>query len=183
MPARTPEHWTREPRLDRIVWRSRAVGLVTLLCLWQTVGLAQTQPQERKWGELAQIIEGHEIQLALPDGVTIKGEVVGVRNDTLIMNIKRSTNETLHPTGHASIPRASVTLIELERPRRGWRRNLGAKVGAIAGVALGAVAALSTDSAGAAAVTFAAVGSGGALIGYFVGRNLDSRRTPIKIVP
>ena len=121
--------------------------------------------------------------MALPDGVAIEGEVVAVRDDTLIMNIKRSTNETMHPTGHASIPRASVTLIELETPRGGWRRNLGVTAGTIAGIALGALAARSADSAGAAVVTFAAVGSGGALIGYFVGRNLDSRRTPIRVVP
>lgn len=161
----------------------RSVALILLAFLGQLVGLAQTQPQERKWSELAQIIEGHQIQLALPDGVAIRGDVVAVRDDTLIMTINRSTNETMHPRGHASIPRTSVTLIELEQPRRGRRRNLGATVGAIAGVALGVFAARSTDSPGAAVVTFAAVGSGGALIGYFVGRNLDSRRTPIKIVP
>lgn len=172
----TPSHQSTSERL-------LSGTIILLVCVCPLFALAQTHPQERKWGELAQIIEGREIQLALPDGVAIQVEVVGVRNDTLIVNIKRTTNETMHPRGHASIPLASVTLIELEQPRRGWRRNLGATVGALAGVALGAAASRSTDSAGAAVVTFAAVGSGGALIGYFVGRNFDDRKTPIKIVP
>ena len=156
--------------------------LLLLLCIGQTA-FAQQQPQQHNWAELAPLIEGRQIQLTLPDAVTIRGEVVGVRDDTLILSIDRTTNHVMHPKGRASIPRASVTLLELLPPRRRGRAKLGAILGAAAGVGLGAFAALSTDSAGDAALTAAAVGSGGALIGYFIGRNLDRPRTLIKIAP
>lgn len=157
-------------------------ALLLFLCLGH-VALAQQQPQERKWDELASLIEGRQVQLTLPDAVTIRGEVVGVRNDTLILNVGRTTNHVMHPKGHASIPRASVTLIELHERRRSGRRHLGAIVGTAAGVGLGIVAAQSGYSPGKAVLTGAAVGSVGALIGYFVGRNMGGPKTLIKIVP
>ena len=168
----------------RMVGSIRAAALVLLFCTCHAVALAQSVPTEARWSELSQIIEGYQVQLVLPDGVAIKGEAATVRADTLIINIKRTTNGNAHPKGRSSIPRASVTLIEVER-REGRRgRNLGATVGVIAGVALGAYAAAgSTDSGGNAVVAFAAIGSAGALGGYFLGRTLDTRKTSIKIVP
>jgi hypothetical protein len=157
------------------------VALVLFLCVVHAA-LAQQQPQERKWSELASLIEGRQVQLTLPDAVTIRGEVVGVRNDTLILTINRTTNHVMHPKGHASIPRASVTLIELEQLRRGAHGTLGAILGAAAGVGLYAVAP-QPSSTGTAAITVAAVGASGALMGYFIGRNLGRPRTLIKIVP
>lgn len=156
-------------------------ALVLFLCLGHAA-LAQQQPQERKWAELAPLIERRQVQLTLPDAVTIRGEVVGVRNDTLILNIKRTTNHVMHPKGHASIPRASVTLIELQQPSRGGRRIFGAILGAAAVVGLYAVAP-QPSSRGTAAVTIAAIGSSGAFMGYFIGKTLDRPGTLIKIVP
>jgi hypothetical protein len=157
-------------------------ALILFLCLGQAA-VAQQRPQERKWAELASLIEGREVQLTLPDAVTIRGDVVGVRNDTLILNIGRTTNHVMHPKGHASIPRESVTLIELHERHRSGRRHLGAIVGTAVGVGLGIFAAQSGYSAGKAVLTGTAVGSGGALIGYFVGRNMGGSKTLIQIVP
>ncbi len=161
--------------------RLSLAALILLLCLGNAA-LAQQQPQERKWAELASLIEGRQVQLTLPDAVTIRAEVVAVRDDTLILTINRTTNHVVHPRGHASIPRASVTLLELLQPRRGGRGKLGAILGAAAGVGLYALAP-QPSSRGTAALTIAAVGASGAFMGYFIGRNLDGPRTLIKIVP
>jgi hypothetical protein len=162
----------------------RLLGLVMLLCACHAVVLAQSTPTELKWGELDQLIGGHQIQLVLPDGTVIKGEAVAIREDSLVMDVKKTSNKDSQPKGNAAVPRDSVVLLRLERRRGSWGRSLGTTVGVIAGVVLGGYAAGTlTSSAGPGIATFIGVASLGTVAGNMAGAEMDRKVTFIKVVP
>jgi uncharacterized protein YcfJ len=154
------------------------------LCASQTLVLAESRPLELKWGELSPMIKGQQVQLALPDGAAIQGEAIAVREEALVLDVRRTSNAKAYPKGSATIPRASITLIQVERRRGSWGRKLGTVVGVLSGVVLGGyVAAKTADSAGPGIATFLGIASAGTVGGYYVGKELDRRVTLIKIVP
>jgi uncharacterized protein YcfJ len=146
--------------------------------------LAESRPLELKWGELSPIIGGQQVQLVLPEGTAIQGEAIAVREEALVMDVKSTSNAKAYPKGSATIPRASITLIQVERRRGSWGRKLGTVVGVLSGLVLGGyVAAETADSAGPGIATFLGIASAGTVGGYYVGKELDRRVTLIKIVP
>ena len=162
----------------------RATALVLLLCACHMLALAGSKPLELKWGELSPIIVGHRVHLVLPDATAIKGEAVTVREDALVVDVKGASNAKAYPKGSATIPRTSVTLIQVERRRGSWGRKLGTVVGVLSGVVLGGyVAAVTADSAGPGIATFLGIASAGTVGGYYAGRGIDKQVTLIKIVP
>jgi hypothetical protein len=162
----------------------RTLILAFHLCLWCTYVPAQSIPLELKWNELTPLIGGQMVQMVLPDSTTIKGEAIAVREDALLMDIKRTSNPSVHPKGNALIPKASVNLIRLERRRGSWGRSLGTVVGVLTGVVVGAyTAATTTDSAAAGIPVFLGIAGGVSVGGYLIGREVDKRTMMIKIVP
>lgn len=146
--------------------------------------LAESRPLELKWGELSPIIGGRRVQLVLPEGTVIKGEAVTVREEALVVDVKGTSNAKAYPKGSATIPRASVTLIQVERQRGSWGRKLGTVVGVLSGIVLGGyVATVTADSAGAGIATFLGIASAGTVGGYYAGKQVDRKVTVIKIVP
>ena len=176
-----PAGWQRQ---NQMTSPFRATALILLLCACHMLVLAESRPLELKWGELSAIIVGHRVQLVLPDATAIKGEAIAVREEALVMDVKGTSNAKAYPKGSASIPRASVTLIQVERRRGSWGRRLGTVVGVLSGVVVGTyVAAVTADSAGAGIATFLGIASAGTVGGYYVGKELDRQVTRIKIVP
>jgi len=160
------------------------MGLVLLLFTCHAVALAQSRPIELKWGELPQILEGQHVQLALPDGTVINGEALAVRDDALVMNVKRTSNKSIQAKGNAAVPRDSVTLIQLKRRKGSGARALGTTLGAISGVVLGAyVGAVAADSGGAFVAIFVGIAAAGTAGGYFAGKEMDKQVLYIKVVP
>jgi uncharacterized protein YcfJ len=146
--------------------------------------LAESRPLELEWGDLSPMIKGQQVQLVLPEGTAIQGEAMAVREEALVMDVKSTSNAKAYPKGSATIPRASVTLIQVERRRGSWGRKLGTVVGVLSGLVLGGyVAAETADSAGPGIATFLGIASAGTVGGYYVGKELDRRVTLIKIVP
>lgn len=162
----------------------RAIALVLLMCAGQALVLAESRPLELKWGELSPIIGGQRVQLVLPEGTAIKGEAIAVREEALVMDVQGTSNAKAYPKGSATIPRASVTLIQVERRRGSWGRKLGTVVGVLSGVVLGGyAAAVTADSASAGIATFLGIASAGTVGGYYAGRQLDKHVMLIKVVP
>jgi hypothetical protein len=149
----------------------RAVGFVTLLCLVPSVH-AESKPVEMRWNELASLIGGQRVEAVLNSGLKVKGEVIAVRADELLLDSKTNSN----------IPRTSLVQINLERLRGAWGRSLGTVLGILTGMSVGGYAALHTDSAKAALPTFLGISGAIGTGGYFVGRQIDRRITKIRIV-
>ena len=152
---------------------------------------AAAQTEERSWTELPIFIVGREIALALPDLTYVQGKALAIRADGLDMDVKKTSDGKLHPKGKTSIPRASVSVIELRTKRRG-RFPLAAKVvggaGTLGGMILGGVLGNIGNNSGDGnpiLIGMAAGAVAGAVGGVLLGRQLDMEEETvfIRVVP
>jgi hypothetical protein len=100
--------------------------------------LASAIHRRSTWDELSRTMQGTYIRMVLPDTTVIKGQVLDVRPDALVVDVRRTSNSRLHPKGPTGIPRSDVSTIELYL-RRPPAPGAGPDPGAI-GAGLGGVA-------------------------------------------
>jgi hypothetical protein len=156
---------------------------LAFLLLGQSNSFAASAPLELKWNELNTAIYQKTVELTLPNAVTIKGDVAAVREDGLVLDIKKTSDSKAFPKGNGVIPRTSVTLLQLEKRGTNWR-TMGTVIGAIAGVALGGyIAAKTANSEGPAIAIFIATASATSIAGRAAGGAADRSVTMIRVVP
>jgi hypothetical protein len=167
-----------------------AVAMLLMAFFWRgTPALAASRPVELRWSDLDSAISGHVVELTLPGGTRVKGDVVAVREDSLAIDVRKTSDAKAYPKGGTTIPRASVTALRLERSRGHWGRIVGSVSGFVAGANLGGyVASAVTDQRGGANVeTVFFAGLIGAVAGGIAGHHLggiaDRKVTLIRIVP
>jgi hypothetical protein len=168
--------------------RRRLPGAIVLMAIFfaanASVADAESHSTEIRWTELAPLIVGHTVTIPVERGLTVGGEVLSVREDVLMLDVRRTSDSRRYPKGQAAIPRSQVTEVRLVERRGSGGRILGTVVGAIVGVtaggALGVSIAGSTRTA-IAAGTATAVGC--TVGGYFVGRGLDVHTRVLRIAP
>ena len=150
----------------------------------QPASSSAARPVELKWGELSSLIRNQKVSMVLPDATMISGEAIVVREDALVIDVKKTSNASAYHKGHTPIPRASVTLLQLERRNRKGARVIGTTVGVIGGVIGGGYVALLTadDSPGGFAATWTSLATAGSVGGYLLGKEIDSKTTYIKVV-
>ena len=157
--------------------------LVGLCVLGLSPATAGTSKLEVRWNELSPLILGHTVSLVLPGGTAIAGEVEAVRDDSLTMDVRKTSNRKVQPKGTASILRASVTTLQVTDAKGAGGRILGVVVGVVVGMVAGAEIAAHTSSTEAAAVgTFTGLSVAGATGGYYAGRGVDRHTTLIRVV-
>jgi len=146
-------------------------------------GFAASAPLELRWNELNAAIYGQVVEITLPGASTVKGEVGAIREDALVLEVKKTSNAKAFPLGNAVIPRSSIALLKLEKHSGKTGRPLGTTIGVIAGVVLGGyIAAKTADDAGPGIAVFLATSSAIAVTGYLLGRAADKRTTLIRVV-
>jgi len=161
---------------------------VWLLAVPLGIGLwhanAETVPAEIKWNELAALIVGHHVSIPLVGGVVVAGEALSVRDDSIMLDIGRTSDRKRYATGQTSIPRASITEVRLVERRGTGGRILGTVVGALVGIVAGAeIAAHGTRSEAAVVSTFGATAVACTVGGYYVGRSVDRHSRLLRIAP
>ena len=165
-----------------MTFRNPAAISVALLLVGQSNTFAASAPVELKWNELTTVIYQKTVELTLPNAVTVKGHVAAVREDGLVLEIKRTSDSKAFPKGNGMIPRASVTLLKLEKRGSNWR-TMGTVIGVIGGVALGGyVAARTADSAGSGLSILVATASASSIAGNLAGGAVDRKTSLIRIV-
>ena len=162
--------------------------MVVIAVIFTTHGTASAAREERielKWSELGQAVAGRTVQMVLPDETSLKGPVLNVTSEVLEIQIKKTSNRKAYPKGRFSVPRSSVSVLQL-RAVKGFWRAIGTAIGA--GAATGAwtpvlvsVSSLETLKSHEGAVVFVTIAGAGA-VGYVVGREADKRVTIITIV-
>jgi hypothetical protein len=164
--------------------RTPVILLLVPLLVVQSSAFAASTPLELKWNELAPLVAGHTVEVTLPAGATVKGEVVSVRDESLVLDLTKTSDPKAYPKGNAVIPRASVTLLKLEKGGGSGWRTMGTVVGVLAGVVLGGyIAAKTANDVGPGIAIFLVTASGISVAGYAVGRSADKKTTMIRIVP
>lgn len=164
--------------------KSYVAMLTAVMLAGQSMAMAESGPIELKWSELSFHIQGRDIALALPDGTSLIAEVEAVREDALVLNVRKTSNSRAHPKGNAVIPRDSVSILALKESRGKWGRKVGVSLGSITGLTLGGyVAATNANSAPAGLSTFLVITGAGTLAGYFLGKAADRRVKHIRVVP
>lgn len=157
--------------------------LVCALCSAPLVPASANQ-LELKWNEVGPMVVGHQVKLVLPGGAQIQGEAIAVREDTLLLNVKKTSDRKSYPRGQDAIPRASVTTLQCETIRGPGGRTIGVIVGALGGLILGGDLVTHTAHSEAAAIPlFLGISTGSAIAGYYTGKASDRRITTIKILP
>lgn len=158
--------------------------LVAIALVGQSTGMAAPRPLELQWRELSSTIRGQTIQFTLPAGVTLSGDVIVVREEALVVNVRRTSDPKAYPKGNATIPRTSVTVLSMKESDGRWGRKIGSRLGTLSGVLAGAYVVAKTEpSGGAGLAIFGAITAAGMLGGYFIGRSADTRVTLIRVVP
>lgn len=164
--------------------KSPAFVLVAFALLTQSMAMAAPKPLELKWSELRSAIEGRTIQLTLPGGATVHGDVRIVRDEALVLNVRRSSDAMAYPKGYTTIPKESVTELRVREIHGRWGRKVGNGLGTLAGVLAGGYIAVHTaNSPGPGLATFGIITGAGAVGGYFLGKAVDTRVTLIRVVP
>ncbi|MEP7355170.1 MAG: hypothetical protein ABI824_18220 [Acidobacteriota bacterium] len=161
----------------------RVIAYVLLFAMSQTALLAKSTPLQLRWTELASLIVTQKVELTLKDGSKVRGEAIAVREETLLVDVARSSGATHYNRGSGEIPRNSITLIQVQKTGGAWGRRLGTTVGLLVGFGVGGNAAFHTNSAGAGTAVFVGIAAGIGVLGYYVGRSLDTRETQITILP
>ncbi|MBI3934702.1 MAG: hypothetical protein HY316_08400 [Acidobacteria bacterium] len=170
------------------------VGMLLMFCwlpLSQRRAAAQNEV-ELYWSEIAPLILGQEIAVVLPDTTQLRGKPLAVRADAMELDIKQTSDRRLHPKGKTTIPRSSISAVELRKMRKFRIGTIaggvagvlgGAFVGALAGAGIGEIAGNGTDAV-LGGMLGAVAGMGpGAIVGGRVGRKYDRRSTLIRILP
>ena len=163
--------------------RTPVVLLLTLLLGGQSNTFAASRPVELKWGELYSVIYGQTVELTLPGAVTIKGDVLAVRDDALVLDVKKTSDAKEFARGNAVIPRASVTLLNLEKRGSNWR-TMGTVIGVLGGVVVGGyIAGKTAPSPGPGIAIFLATATAASIAGRVAGGAADRKITMIRVVP
>jgi hypothetical protein len=166
-----------------MLFLQRTVPLSFLLAASSGAGLAQVRVT---WSEFStKVTPRHAIRMVMPDGTHIEGYPLQAKADALDIHVTRTSNKQAHPEGNATIPRESVSVVQMRRPRRA-----GKLIGALAPIGVGAaiMAAGIAGNQGSDAVYGYAVVGGltmglGAPAGFFVGRAVDRRFDEFVIIP
>ena len=155
---------------------------LTMLLLGQTSAFAASAPLELRWNELNAAIYGRIVELTLPDASIVKGEVAAIREEALVLEVKKTSNAKAFPLGNAVIPRSSVTLLKLEKRSGKTGRTMGTTFGVLGGVVLGGyIAAKTANSPGSGIAIFLATASAISVAGHLAGRAADKRTTLIRV--
>ena len=157
------------------------IAALSILC----VGLAQAEnrPVDLKWSELAAVVTGQTIEFTTKEGVTLRGNVVSIRPEELVLEAKHTSNPKLFPKGGATVPRTSVDTLRMIKTKAAWGRRLGTTLGLVAGLTLGGYTAARTGGSDAAILTtFLGITGATTVGGFFLGRSADRKVTTIRII-
>ena len=160
--------------------------MIACVLLFTVGAFAAIKQVETVWSGLGDLILSRKIAFVLPDGAAIEGKAVSVQPDALRLTITKTSDPQGHPKGVASIPRSSISTLQLMEMRV-VGRVIGTTVGLFAGLATGALIILSNGIFGKTS-TGQSVGAGVAIVGFpvagfFAGRTLDRKLTLIKVAP
>lgn len=118
------------------------------------------------WEELAPLVVGNRVDSVLTDGTRVKGKVLAVRPDALVLDSKAH-----------EVPRASISVLRVTKTSATWRAvgtSVGTGLGMLIAIPYGAI---TRDFGGSVAIA-----AGGAGLGYLAGHSADHQVRIIRVI-
>ena len=163
--------------------KSFRFSLLLLLgcCSWNQprFGLSPTDARRAALGGSFAAHRRPASPLAFAERHKDQGQSAFVRDNGLLVNIKKTNNKKAYAKGQSLIPRADVSLIDLKGRRGAKFRWIMTSVGAALGTTLTVVCRQYTLPDDLCLFVFAPLGR---TVGYLVGRALDANVRHIKLV-
>jgi hypothetical protein len=158
--------------------------LAAAALLLNIAAMAAVREIESSWANLNLLIVSKRIALVLPSGASVEGTVGELQPEGLVMMVAKTSDAQANPKGKATIPRASVSTIQLLEMRPTYRI-----IGTVLGVAVGLAVAVGiavTNGFFAQTTKGQAVGETAAIVGFpvlgfLLGRSLDRKVTRITV--
>ena len=153
----------------------RSAALVISICLLATQAPAAERLQLR-WNELAPLVTGKRVWLPLSGGARVEGTVTEVDSTGLKVEVRKTSDRKAYPKGLVSIPRSSVSTIQLNKPTGHKGIIIGGAVGGgIAAAAGGTLLAIRRNEGGTGGDPIIAASIAGPIaIGLLAGWLIDS---------
>ncbi len=161
----------------------RAQIALTLALFLAVPQVHAAEYSKKSWSELSQEVRSDwTVRLVLPDSTVVEGNGVRFTEDSLVLQVSRSSNPQAHPKGELTVPRSSVRTPELRKNRvRGQLLAATIPLGAGAAIA-GAGGAKGAFQGGGLMLAGIAIGIS-AIPLFFIGRASDRRWESITVVP
>lgn len=150
-----------------------------------TVPAASAAPKNisLRWTELERIVVPHTVELVLTDGVKLRGPALAVRDEALVVDIRKVSKNARYRKGEAAILRAEIARLSLVRIKGTFGKRLG-EMAVFTGSSFAIVPLVFLGPLGNATLpAVIAIGAGAFYIGGKLGGKLDERRTRITILP
>jgi hypothetical protein len=169
--------------LTPFINRRTARGIAVLLLCWALPLECAAAPKELRttWRELAGIAAGKKISIVLPEGAHLRGNVLAVESDKLILDVTKTSDNGAFPKGRISLPRASLRSFTMTQSRTFWK-VIGTAIGLGGGLAIAApvntYAHNEGDGAPLAVATIIAVPTA---LGFLAGWSADRKKVTVTI--
>lgn len=125
----------------------RVTALVVSMCL--VAAQAPARELRLHWNELAPVVTGKRVWLHLIGGDRVAGTAREVEPAGLKVEVAKTSDRKAYPKGLVSIPRSSVTSIQVNKPAGHKGIIIGGAVGGgIAAAAGGTIAAIQRNEGG-----------------------------------
>lgn len=152
------------------------------LCVALPVESAAAPKEIRaRWSELAGIAVGKSIAVVLPGGAHLRGRVIDVENDKLVLDVTRTSDPATFPKGRGVLPRASVRSFTMTQSRTRWK-IIGTAIGLGAGLAIAApVNAYAHNEGNGAPGAIAAIIAVPTALGFLGGWSADRKTVTVTV--
>ena len=162
--------------------RRTASGIAVLLCLALPLeSIAAPKELRTTWRELAGVAAGKKISIVLPDGARLRGNVLAVENDKLVLDVTKTSDTRTFPKGTTSLPRASVRSFTMVQTRTLWK-IIGTAIGLGGGLAIAApVNAYAHNEGDGAPLAVATIIAVPTALGFLAGWKADRKTVTVKI--
>ncbi len=135
-----------------------------------------------RWSELAGIAGGKNIAIVLPSNAHLRGRVIEVENDRLVLDVIRTSDPASFPKGRAVLPRASVRSFTMTQSRTRWK-IIGTAIGLGAGLAIAApVNAYAHNEGDGAPGAIAAIIAVPTALGFLGGWSADRKTVTVTVM-
>ena len=110
---------------------ARIVALLVALCLFAALVWAGPPEEsfEITWEELAAVLVARRVELTVPEGLNVEGDVLSVGRDRLVLNVRKSSGVGPAWKGRREIARAGIKQVRVLRKSNWISRLFGRLIG------------------------------------------------------